>query len=146
MRSVFATDLVDTLSEHIVDINISSNSHTGYNSVSLNARKKFHHSAISTRASIPPSLAFPLFSASPVIPFSLLSFRLSSFGALFSVLICALSSSLKILGRSSMGGPHGATISVTTCLIRPPFCQPVAIRTTSPCRRDELGSETRWDW
>ena len=45
-----------------------------------------------------------------------------------------------------MAGPYGATISVTTCFIRRDVAQPVVMRTMSPVRREDVGSETRWDW
>lgn len=85
----------------------------------------------------------PVLSALGASAFCVLRATLASRFALY----CASrSSKLGIGGLSAAGGPQGAMISVTTwriCLLA--GCR-AAIRTTSPVRRDEFGSETRWDW
>lgn len=64
----------------------------------------------------------------------------------FALYCASRSSKLGIGGLSAAGGPQGAIISVTTCRICLLAGGRAAIRTTSPVRRDEFGSETRWDW
>jgi len=56
--------------------------------------------------------------------------------------IAIRSSSVRTGGRSSTGGPKGATICVTTCRIDFEVRQPEAMETTSPSTREELGSAT----
>jgi hypothetical protein len=46
-------------------------------------------------------------------------------------------------GRASTGGPKGAMMEETTCRMLREVRKPEAMDTTSPVRREELGSETR---
>lgn len=64
----------------------------------------------------------------------------------FALYRASRSSKLGIGGLFAAGGPQGAMISVTTWRICLLAGGRAAIRTTSPARRDEFGSETRWDW
>lgn len=71
---------------------------------------------------------------------------LSNFLSRFSCLTLNLSSSPSTGGLSSTAGPHGASISTTTCRICRLTGKHCAILMVSPWRRDELGSETMWNW
>ena len=63
----------------------------------------------------------------------------------FSFHLACLSKALSTGCLSYMAGPHGATISGTTCLICRLICRPsFSMRTTSPKRIESFGSETRW--
>ena len=68
----------------------------------------------------------------------------STLASYFSFHVACLSTALNTGGLSSIAGPQGATISVTTCLIcRLNWRPSSSIPTTSPKRIEEFGSETR---
>lgn len=87
-------------------------------------------------------------STSPTTPSSpsvavVLNLFLSILASFLAFHLAALSSSLMTGGLSSILGPQGATISVTTCWMCRLMRLSRTILTTSPAQREELGSETR---